>query len=85
MIDEILGPIFLLIVSYMLIFKPMSVAKFLGGVYWRAGKFTALGKSDETKKYFYAQNPFWFRFLGFLIVGLLIVSFFAQLSKLRGY
>lgn len=68
------------IVSYMLIFKPMTVAKFLGGVYWRGSKFTALGKSEETKKYFYSKNPFWFRFLGFLLAGLLVYS---QLSKLH--
>jgi|GEM_PF-6365249 len=83
MIDQIAEPIFLSVVSYMLISKPLAVAKLLGGIYWRMGKFTALGKSDETKKYFYSQNPFWFRVLGFLIAGLLIVSGFAQLSKLR--
>jgi len=83
MIEQIAGPIFLSIISYMLIFTPLTVAKFLGGIYWRMGKFTALGKSDETKKYFYSQNPFWFRVLGFLMAGLFIASVFAQFSILR--
>ncbi len=82
MIDQIAGPIFLSIVCYMLIFKPITVAKFLGGIYWRMGKFTALGKTEQTKKYFYAQNPFWFRAFGFLLFGLLLLSLFSQL-KLR--
>jgi hypothetical protein len=79
MIDQIAGPIFLSIVSYMLIFKPMKVSKFLGGIYWHGSKFTAIGQSEETKQYFYSQNPFWFRVLGILLVGLL----FVQLLSLR--
>jgi hypothetical protein len=84
MIDLMLGVIFQLIVCYMLIFKPLIVAKLLGGIYWRMRKLTALGGSDENKKYFFTESPRWFRVLGILLAGLLIVSVYAQLAKLQG-
>ena len=84
MIDLMLGVIFQLIVCYMLIFKPLTVAKLLGSIYWRMRKFTALGDSDENKKYFFTENPWWFRVLGILLAGLLIVSIYVQLAKLQG-
>ena len=78
MTADLLGPLLLLAASCILIFKPLAVAKILGDAYWHSGKLTALGKSDETKKYFYSQNPFWFRVLGFLLAVLSIYSVFIR-------
>ena len=78
LIGMILIATFPSIICYLLIFKPMTVSKYLGEVYWRMGKITALGKSDETRKYFFSKNPFWFRVLGFVMVGVMVLSVLAQ-------
>lgn len=80
LIGIILSVTFPSIICYMLIFKPMTVSKYLGEIYWRMGKITALGKSDETRKYFFTENPFWFRALGFVMVGVIVLSVLARLG-----
>ena len=44
-------------------------------------KFTALGKTEESKKYFFAKKPFWFRILGFIFLIFFIVYL---LEKTKG-
>lgn len=67
-----------------LIFKPISVAKFMGAIYWRMGRFTALGHREKTKKYFYTENPFWFRTLGVVIGALVLFSAIIRIAEIYG-
>ena len=65
-----------------LIFKPKPFLKFIGNIYWHMGKFTALGKSDNTKKYFIGENTFWFRALGVILLVSGIASLLANIEAL---
>ncbi|MFH2044483.1 MAG: hypothetical protein ABIK92_04990 [Pseudomonadota bacterium] len=65
----------------LLTFKPKPVIKIIGIVYWNIGKFTALGKSENTKKYFIGKNTFWFRALGVMMLIIGIISLLAQISE----
>ena len=51
----------------LLIFKPMTCADYIGRLYWHMGKYTAFRKTKDTKKYFIAKSPFWFRILGIMV------------------
>jgi len=78
---EILNVVFAFIISFFLIFKPIPFMKFIGTVYWHLGRFTALGKSEETKKYFIGKNTFWFRLLGIIMLILICISVLARISE----
>ena len=73
MIEIIPETIVALTFSAMLILRPMACARFVGNIYWHMSKFTALGKTEESKKYFFAEKPFWFRILGFILLIFFIV------------
>ena len=41
-----------IVCAALLVFKPEPFMKLFGNIYWHMGKYTALGKSENTKKYF---------------------------------
>lgn len=51
----------------------MVCANLAGNIYWRMSKFTALGKTEESKKYFFAKKTIWFRALGFTLLLLFVL------------
>ena len=67
MIEIILESTLALTFSAMLILRPMACARFVGNIYWHMSKFTALGKTEESKKYFFCEETLlvpnsWFHF-----------------------
>ncbi|KQC06420.1 MAG: hypothetical protein APR62_07885 [Smithella sp. SDB] len=71
---------FAIIVSLFLVFKPRPFMKFMGDIYWHMFKYTALGKSEETKKYVFGENTYWFRTLGIIMLIMIGLSLVARLS-----
>jgi len=67
--------------ALLLIFKPKPIIKFIGNIYWYMGRFTAIGKSEKTKKYFIGENTFWFRTFGIIMLMIAIVSLFVQINE----
>jgi len=81
MLEIVLNSIPILIFCGLLIFKPLGCAEFIGRLYWHMGRYTALGKTEETKKYFIAKNPFWFRTFGIVILSLFLISFIMKIGN----
>jgi hypothetical protein len=80
--EVIISSIPQLIFCLIFILKPRWVANLLGYIYWQMGKFTALGKSEDTKKYFFSERTYWFRLLGYIVLILWIVSVYINISNL---
>ena len=78
---EFISISFAIVISLFLIFKPNPFIKFIGNIYWHMGKFTALGKSEETKKYFIGKNTFWFRTWGVIMLMIVCLSIVARLAE----
>ena len=76
---EILQTLPVVAISLFLILKPLPFMNFIGNIYWQLAKFTAIGKSKETKKYFIGENPFWFKIIGTVM---LIISCFSILARI---
>ena len=70
-----------IVCAALLVFKPEPFMKLFGNIYWHMGKYTALGKSENTKKYFFSENTFWFRALGVIMLIVALVSVLTQTSK----
>ena len=61
-----------------LIFQPKPFLKVVGNAYWHLAKFTAFGKTEETKKYFYTENTVLLRILGFFVLFLGVAGAIAR-------
>ena len=64
------------VIGLILIINPLPILNTVGKIYWHLGKYTALGKSEKTKKYFIVENPFWGRVFGSIILILTGISVF---------
>lgn len=56
----------------------MLCANFIGKIYWKLNNilpFSMYGKGEESKKFFIATKPFWFRTLGFIWLALIAYAF----------
>jgi len=78
---EILVTIPGLVLGVFLILKPIAVADLIGRAYWKMSKFTSLGKSEKTRKYFFGNNPYWFRIFGGIITLLWFISFIGMVGS----
>ena len=78
---QIFFPIFGIAISLLLILRPIPLMKFIGTIYWHLGKATALGKSEETKKFFIGENPFWPRVLGTIMLILSCLFILARVGE----
>jgi len=65
-----------------MIFRPMKCANFIGNIYWHMSRYTALGKNEETKRFFFAKTPFWFRTLGIIFAVLYAVHLVVRIKEL---
>ena len=68
---DVAGSAWLAFASIMLILKPLAVARFFGGIYWKLAQLTSFDSDKTNKEYFVAKNPFWFRVLGFILLAIL--------------
>lgn len=50
-----------------LIIKPKPFLKTIGTVYWHLARFNAIGKTEETKKFFYTENKILLKILGMVM------------------
>ena len=74
---RLLPPILGCVLGVTLIVKPKPFAYIIGTFYWHLARFTPIGKTEETKKYFLSENTILFRIIGlilFLIGSLGIVA-----------
>jgi len=83
LIEVIMISILQLLFCLLFILKPKWVANILGYIYWQMGKFTALGKSEDTKKYFFSERTYWFRLFGYIVLIIWIVSVYINISNLN--
>ena len=53
---------------------PQPIARLIGAAYWNMARFTALGKTEDTRRLFFAKKHFWFRVLGVFFVILSVAG-----------
>jgi hypothetical protein len=56
----------------------MLCANLIGKVYWKFNNIfpgSMFGKGEESKKYFIARKPFWFRAIGFIWLAFIVYAF----------
>ena len=68
------------VIGLILIINPIPILNTVGKIYWHLGKYTALDKSEKTKKYFIVENPFWGRVFGSIILILTGISVFVVIG-----
>lgn len=61
-----------------LCFKPKPFLKVIGTAYWNLAKFTAIGKTEESKKYFYTENTLFLKLLGVIMFFIGIAGILAR-------
>jgi len=78
---EILLTLPAIAISLLLIFKPVPFMNFIGNFYWHLGRFTAIGKSNETKRFFIGENTFWFKVLCTIMFIISCLSILARIGE----
>ena len=78
---NLLSPIIAMLVALFLILKPLTVARFIGNIYWQMARFTLMKRTEENKKFFFAENPFWFRVFGIIWLTLCLVAIVFNVRK----
>ena len=76
----IIGSIVWIIVAVSLLLKPMVCAKVLGTIFWNFGRPFSIGRTEESKRYYFAKGSFWFRLLGGVLLVFFIINLVLNLS-----